>query len=580
MTVRYKRFIPFLKTYKKYIMLAFFFMIFDVLGEIVQPILMSKIVDVGIANKDLNYIIKVGGFMLLMGLIAVLGGTANVYYASRTGVSFATDLRKQLFHKIQQFSFANIDNFSTASLVTRLTNDMTIIQLLVVIAVRLLIRSPLMLIFGLIMAFSINRELAVVFSVAIPILGFAIYMVLSKAFPLFKVMQKKLDKVNANVQENLINVRVVKSFVRQDFEKKKFADSSEELKETAERAVHIVVLNMPILTLIMNLSIIALVWIGGARIMNGSLDVGQLMSFISYTTQILFSLMLLSFVIILAGRASASADRVIEVLDTDIDFADKPDASDKTVESGTVEFKNVCFKYNNSENYVLKDINFKAGEGQVIAIVGATGSAKTSLVQLIPRLYDVSEGQVLVDGMDVRDYKLRNLRQEIGFVLQNNVLFSGTIKDNIKWGDQKASDEEVKKFAQYAQANDFISGFPEKYDTELGQGGVNVSGGQKQRISIARALIKKPKILVLDDSTSAVDTETEARIRAAFKRELTGTTTFIIAQRISSVESADKILVLNEGEIVGAGTHEELMRTNNEYQEIYYSQQQVKEVSA
>lgn len=555
-------------------------MIFDVLGEIVQPILMSKIVDVGIANKDLNYIFKVGGFMLLMGFIAIMGGIANVYFASRTGVSFVTDLRKQMFHKIQQFSFANIDNFSTASLVTRLTNDMTIIQLLVVIAVRLLFRSPLMLIFGLIMAFSINRELAVIFAVAIPILGFSIYMILSRAFPLFKVMQRKLDKVNSNVQENLINVRVVKSFVRQDFERKKFADSSDELKKTAEKAVHIVIMNMPVMTLIMNLSIIAIVWFGGIKITSGSLQVGQLMSFISYTTQILFSLMLLSFVITLAGRASASADRVIEILDTDIDIADKPDASDKTIEGGTVEFKNVYFKYNNSENYVLKNINFKAEEGQVIAIVGATGSAKTSLVQLIPRLYDVSEGQVLVDGMDVRDYKIRNLRQAIGFVLQNNVLFSGTIKDNIKWGDQKASDEEVKKFAQYAQANDFISGFPENYDTELGQGGVNVSGGQKQRISIARALIKKPRILVLDDSTSAVDTETEARIREAFKKELTGTTTFIIAQRVSSVESADKILILNEGEIVGEGTHEELLKTNKEYQEIYYSQQQMKEVSA
>lgn len=578
--MRYKRFIPFLKKYKKYIMLAFFFMIFDVLGEIVQPILMSKIVDVGIVNKDLSYIFKVGGFMLLMGFIAIMGGIANVYFASKTGVSFVTDLRKQMFHKIQQFSFANIDNFSTASLVTRLTNDMTIIQLLVVVAVRLLFRSPLMLIFGLIMAFSINRQLAVIFAVAIPILGFAIYMILSRAFPLFKVMQRKLDKVNSNVQENLINVRVVKSFVRQDFERKKFADSSDELKKTAEKAVHIVIMNMPVMTLIMNLSIIAIVWFGGVKITSGSLQVGQLMSFISYTTQILFSLMLLSFVITLAGRASASADRVIEILDTDIDIADKPDASDKTVESGTVEFKNVYFKYNNSENYVLKNINFKAEEGQVIAIVGATGSAKTSLVQLIPRLYDVSEGQVLVDGMDVRDYKIRNLRQAIGFVLQNNVLFSGTIKDNIKWGDQKASDEEVIKFAQYAQANDFISGFPENYDTELGQGGVNVSGGQKQRISIARALIKKPRILVLDDSTSAVDTETEARIRAAFKKELTGTTTFIIAQRISSVESADKILILNEGEIVGEGTHEELIKTNKEYQEIYSSQQQMKEVSA
>lgn len=578
--MRYKRFIPFLKKYKKYIMLAFFFMIFDVLGEIVQPILMSKIVDVGIVNKDLSYIFKVGGFMLLMGFIAIMGGIANVYFASKTGVSFVTDLRKQMFHKIQQFSFANIDNFSTASLVTRLTNDMTIIQLLVVVAVRLLFRSPLMLIFGLIMAFSINRQLAVIFAVAIPILGFAIYMILSRAFPLFKVMQRKLDKVNSNVQENLINVRVVKSFVRQDFERKKFADSSDELKKTAEKAVHIVIMNMPVMTLIMNLSIIAIVWFGGVKITSGSLQVGQLMSFISYTTQILFSLMLLSFVITLAGRASASADRVIEILDTDIDIADKPDASDKTVESGTVEFKNVYFKYNNSENYVLKNINFKAEEGQVIAIVGATGSAKTSLVQLIPRLYDVSEGQVLVDGMDVRDYKIRNLRQAIGFVLQNNVLFSGTIKDNIKWGDQKASDEEVIKFAQYAQANDFISGFPENYDTELGQGGVNVSGGQKQRISIARALIKKPRILVLDDSTSAVDTETEARIRAAFKKELTGTTTFIIAQRISSVESADKILILNEGEIFGEGTHEELIKTNKEYQEIYSSQQQMKEVSA
>lgn len=578
--MKYKRFLPYLKKYKKYILLAFFFMMFDVLGEIVQPILMSDIVDNGIAYKNLPYIFRVGSFMIIMGLIAVAGGTLNVYFASKTGVDFATDLRKELFHKIQQFSFSNIDNFSTASLVTRLTNDMTIIQLLVVIAVRLLFRSPLMLIFGLIMAFSINKQLALIFAVAIPVLGVSIYTVLSRAFPLFKVMQKKLDRVNANIQENLINVRVVKSFVRQDFERKKFAKSSEELKNTAEKAVHIVIMNMPIMTLIMNLSIIAIIWLGGGKVMHGSMQVGQLMSFISYVTQILFSLMLLSFVITLAGRASASADRVIEVLDTDIDIVDKPDAVDKIVENGAVEFKNVYFKYNNSDNYALKNISFKAETGQVVAIIGATGSAKTSLVQLIPRLYDVTEGQVLVDGVDVRDYKIRNLRKGIGFVLQNNVLFSGTIKDNLKWGDTGATDEEVKKFARYAQADEFISNFPEKYDTELGQGGVNVSGGQKQRISIARALIKKPKIMVLDDSTSAVDTETESRIRSAFREELKDTTTFIIAQRISSVESADKIIVLNEGEIVAEGMHEELMKTSKEYQDIYYSQQQAKEVSA
>mgnify|MGYP000865076385 CR=1 FL=1 len=577
--MKYKRFLPFLKTYKKYIFLAFFFMLFDVLGEIIQPTLMSKIVDIGIAKKNLPYIFKMGGFMLMMGIIAIMGGTANVYFASKSGVGFVTDLRKLLFHKIQQFSFSNIDNFSTASLVTRLTNDMTIIQLLVVVALRLLFKSPLMLILGLIMAFSINPKLALIFAVAIPVLAFAIYTVLSRAFPLFKTVQRKLDTVNANIQENLINVRVVKSFVRQDFEKKKFAKSSNDLKETAEKAVHTVIMNMPVVTLIMNLSIIALIWFGGRRVMNGSMQVGQLMSFISYVTQILFSLMLLSFVIILSGRASASADRVIEVLDTDIDIADKKDASDKMIENGTVEFKNVYFKYNKSDNYVLKNISFKAQKGQVIAIIGATGSGKTSLVQLIPRLYDVSEGQVLVDGADVRDYKIKNLRQGIGFVLQNNVLFSGTIKDNIKWGDIKAADDEVKKFAEYAQADDFISAFPDKYDTELGQGGVNVSGGQKQRISIARALIKKPKILILDDSTSAVDTETEARIRTSFKKALKGTTIFIIAQRISSVQSADKILVLDRGEIVGEGTHDELMKTSKEYQEIYYSQQS-KEVIA
>lgn len=578
--MRYKRLLPFLEKYKNYIILAFFFMLFDVLGEIVQPILMSKIIDIGVANENLPYIFKVGGFMVLMGLIAVVGGMANVYYASKVGVSFAADLRKQLFHKIQQFSFSNIDNFSTASLVTRLTNDMNIMQLLVVISIRLLFRAPMMLVFGLIMAVNINKELALVFAVAIPVLGFSIYMVLSHAFPLFKVMQKKFDRVNANIQENLINVRVVKSFVRQDFEKKKFAKSSEELKNTAERAVHIVIANMPIMTLVMNLSVIAIIWFGGIKVMYGSMQTGELMSFISYVNQILFSLMLLSWVIIMAGRASASADRVIEVLDTDIDIVDKPDALDKTIENGTVEFKNVYFKYNNSDNYVLKNINFKAEKGQVIAIIGPTGSAKTSLVQLIPRLYDVTEGQVLVDGVDVRDYRIKNLRQGIGFVLQNNVLFSGTIKENLKWGDTDATDEEVKKFAEYAQADEFISNFPKKYDTELGQGGVNVSGGQKQRISIARALLKKPRIMVLDDSTSAVDTETESRIRAAFKKELKDTTTFIIAQRISSVESADKIIVLDEGEIVAEGVHDELMKTSKEYQDIYYSQQQAKEVNA
>jgi len=568
-----KKLFSFFDGYKKYAALAISFMIIDVMGEIIQPMLMSDIVDIGIKNRDLNYIFRIGGLMLIMALIAIIGGIINVYFGSKAGVGFATNIRKGVFHKIQEFSFSNIDEFKSASLVTRLTNDVTLIQQVTIMGLRILVKAPLMLIFGAIMAFKINSELALVVAVAIPILGTCVFVILKKSFPFFVNMQKRLDRVNGNIQENLTNIRVVKSFVREDFERNKFEESSDALMNNATRALHIVIWDRPLMIVVMRSSIMALLWFGGNKILQGSLQVGELMSFISYITQILFSLLLLGMVITQASRASASAKRIIEVLDTKIDIKDKEDAEERKVKEGIVEFKNVFFKYKDENaDYALKDISFKVKKGEIIGIVGSTGSGKTSLVQLIPRLYDATKGSVLVDGVDVRDYRLNDLRKSIGFVLQKNVLFSGTIKDNLKWGNTQAKTEEIVRAAKNAQAHDFIMEFSKGYETELGQEGVNISGGQKQRLSIARAMLKNLKILILDDSTSAVDVKTEAKIKMAFRRELKGITTFIIAQRISSIQDADRIIVLDEGRIAAVGTHEELLQNNKEYQEIYYSQ--------
>ncbi|PTS96777.1 multidrug ABC transporter ATP-binding protein [Pedobacter sp. HMWF019] len=571
-----KKYIGFFLKYRKAVILAPALVIIDVACEIVQPDLMSKIVDNGVMHKDLHYILQTGGLMLFLSIVAIAANVGNIYYSSHASVGFASELRKGLFDKIQAFSFSNLDKFSSASLTTRITNDVNILQQVIMMSLRLLIRAPLMMLFAVVIAININSGLAVIIAVAIPVLAIAIYIILSRGLPYFEKMQKRLDQVNRVIQENLVNVRVVKSFVREDFEMKKFGYTNDDLREMAVKASGLVVLIMPVMQLVMNISIVAIIWFGGNKIISGAFQVGQLMSFITYITQILMSLMMLSMTIMTFSRAEASSERILEVLNTEVDIVDSTLAKEKklVVTMGKVEFKNVYFKYHaQGEEYVLKNISLVVNPGETIAILGATGSAKSTLVQLIPRLYDVSAGQILVDDTDVRDYTLFNLRSSVKLVLQQNQLFSGTIKQNLKWGNIEATDDEIIAAAKDAQAHDFILSFPKQYETILGQSGVNVSGGQKQRLCIARAILKKPAILIMDDSTSAVDIATEAKIRASFKKHLKGTTIFIIAQRVSSILAADKIILLDNGEIIGEGTHDELLKTNTVYQEIYASQQ-------
>ncbi len=479
-----------------------------------------------------------------------------------------------MFARVQQFSFQNIDDFSTGSLVTRLTNDIQQVQMVMMMVLRIALRAPGMLIGALIMAFIINSRLALVILVVVPVLALAIAAIMATAYPRFGVMQAKLDKMNSGIQEALINVRVIKSFVREDFEKDRFRRNNEDLQENSLRAMKVVILTMPVMMLAMNATTLAVVWYGGNMIIGGAMQVGDLTAFTTYIVQILMSLMMLSMVFLQSARAMASVKRINEVMHTEIGLTDR-DAKQKgkQVTEGRVEFRDVSFSYGKKGgDQVLEHISFTAEPGQVIGIIGATGSGKTSLVQLIPRLYDVSGGQVLVDGVDVREYSLKNLRDGVGMVLQKNVLFSGTIEENLRWGDEGATQEEIRRFADAAQADGFVTSFAHGYDTDMGQGGVNVSGGQKQRLCIARALLKQPKILILDDSTSAVDTATEAKIRDCFRTTLEHTTKILIAQRIGSVEEADKILVLDEGRIVGMGSHDELLASCKAYQEIYYSQ--------
>lgn len=568
--------------YKKYVtpylsafILGPIFMIVEVLGEVFMPKLMAMIINQGIQDGFGNgYVITKGIMMVILALCMMAGGTLGAYFAVKASASFAAALRKDVFTKVQEFSFANIEKFSTGSLVTRLTNDITNMQNVLSMALRMLLRAPGMLIGGLIMAILMNPRLALVLGVVIPLLLVAIILVIRTAFPRFDVMQTRIDKLNSRIQENITNVRVVKSFVRDDFEKDTFNEANEELKYRSLRALKVVVLTMPIMTLSMNIATLAVVWFGGNQIIYGEMQVGDLTAFTTYIVQILMSLMMVAMIMIQGSRALASSKRVKQVLNAKIDLNDnEAGQKERLVQKGEIEFRDVCFRYykKHSSN-VLKHISFHANAGETIGIIGSTGSGKSSLVQLIPRLYDVDEGQVLVDGVDVREYSLKNLRDGVAMVLQKNTLFSGTIMDNLRWGDETAGDEQVYEMAQYAQADAFVKGFTEGYNTELGQGGVNVSGGQKQRLCIARALLKKPKILILDDSTSAVDTATEAEIRKSFSTALKDTTKLIIAQRISSVESSDRILVLDEGEIVGQGTHKELLENCEQYREIYYSQ--------
>lgn len=568
-----KRYWKYIKPYLPAFICGPLLMIVEVIGEVLLPKFMANIINIGAANQDVPYIITMGIVMVVTALLMMAGGIGGAYFAAKAAISFAADIRKDTFEKVQKFSFANLDQYNTGSLVTRLTNDVTQVQNLINMALRMMLRAPGMLIGALIMAFMMNRELAAVILVVIPILVILIGIVIKTAFPRFTTMQKKLDTLNSTIQEMLTNVRVIKSFVRGDYEEEKFSRANEDLKKSSLSAFNVVILNMPIMMLMMNLTTLGVVWFGGKQILVGRMPVGDLTAFTTYIVQILMSLMMLAMVLLQSSRAMASLHRITEVLDARIDLTDENSAQkDKRVENGTVEFKDVSFRYyKENKEPVLSHINFKIDSGKILGIIGSTGSGKTTLVQMIPRLYDPDEGEVLVDGVNVKEYSLEHLREGVGMVLQKNVLFSGTIRENLMWGDENASEEEVEKAAAAAQAG-FVRDFTEGYETELGQGGVNVSGGQKQRLCIARALLKKPKILILDDSTSAVDTATEAKIRESFSGLLKETTKIIIAQRITSVMEADEILVLDEGEIVGKGTHEELLKTCEAYQEIYYSQ--------
>ena len=573
-----KKYCKYIKPYTLFFILGPLLMLTEVAGEIVLPKIMGTMIDNGIgdaaAGLGIGYIISRAAMMIGFICIMIMGGIGGHYFSIKAAVSFSTDLRQGVFEKVQRFSFKNIDNFSTGSLVTRLTNDITQIQNMVRMLLIMAMRSPGMLIGGIIMACSINARLALVLAIVIPVLVIVIATLLRIAFPRFGIMQKKLDNLNSGIQENITNVRVIKSFVRQQFETEKFASANEDLMNSTLRAMKIVVTTMPVMTLAMNITTLVVVWTGGNFVVGGSMGVGELTAFTTYITQILMSLMMVSMLFLQLSRAMASFSRIGEVIETDVDLTDEMSSQkDKKVTEGRVEFKNVSFKYyeKRKEN-VLENISFTAEPGEIVGIIGTTGSGKSSLVQLIPRLYDVTKGEVLVDGINVKEYSLKHLRDGVGMVLQKNVLFSGSIEDNLRWGDENASIEEIRAAAEAAQADGFVTSFSDGYDMELGQGGVNVSGGQKQRLCIARALLKKPKILILDDSTSAVDTATEAKIRQSFATSLKDSTKIIIAQRISSVIDADKIVVLEDGKIAGIGNHSELMKNCEEYRDIYYSQ--------
>ena len=570
-----KRWFPYIRPYLPYFIIGPVCMIVEVIGEVVMPYLLSVVI-----NRAQDGVLTIGnslGVMLLMILTAVLmmvGGVGGAYFGSKASVNFAADLRADVYARVQTFSFANIDKFSTGSLVTRLTNDVTQIQNFVNTLLRMALRAPGMMIAALVMAIAMNPPLSVVFAVSIPVMLTSIGLIIRMSFPRFTRQQKKLDALNSTVQENITNVRVIKSFVREEHETAKFGKANRELKDNAMAAMKIMIFMHPLMTLFMNLTVLAVILLGGNFVLAGDMPIGDLSAFLTYVTQILSSLMMVTMLLMMTSRAMASARRIREVMEEQPDIADDTAAHpERTVSEGRVEFRNVTFRYyKNSEESVLTNIDLTIPAGATVGIIGSTGCGKTTLVSMIPRLYDVDEGCVLVDGVDVRDYCLTRLRDGVGMVLQKNTLFSGSIAENLRWGDREATDEELVTAATHAQADKFVTSFTDGYDTLLDQGGTNVSGGQKQRLCIARALLKKPKILILDDSTSAVDTATEAQIRKAFREDLPGSTKIIIAQRISSVRDADMIVVMDNGCITGVGTHEELLAANTEYQEIYYSQ--------
>ncbi|WP_050637556.1 ABC transporter ATP-binding protein [Candidatus Stoquefichus sp. SB1] len=568
-----KRLYPYMKPYRKTFLMACFCVIAETAFELVIPTLMADIIDVGVANSDQNYILWKGLQMIICALLALVLGIMYARYAATAGQGFGAELRKDEFQRVQNFSFKNTDHFSTSSLITRLTSDVTILQTAISNGIRPLVRSPVMLLMALFFTFTINAELSLIFIIVTPILGIGLFIIVRKVGPLYRLMQASIDKVNTVVQENLNAIRVVKSYVREGYEEEKFETINENLKANSEHAFRTSVWNMPLFQYMMYTTIVCIIFFGGQMIFAGTMKVGELTGFLSYVMQILNSLMMISAVFLMLTRSIASCERIIEVLDEIPDISD-PQNTELIVRRGDIDFHQVNFKYKEeAQEYALSDINLHIPAGSTIGILGGTGSAKTSLVQLIPRLYDVSSGEVLVDGRNVKEYSIEHLRDSVGMVLQKNTLFSGTIKENLMWGNEHASDEDIEWACHVACVDEFIDNFPKRYETDLGQGGVNVSGGQKQRLCIARALLKHPKVLILDDSTSAVDTATEANIREGLAK-LNETTKIIIAQRVSSIKHADQIVIMDDGKIHAIGTHDELLKNNAIYQDIYYSQEE------
>ncbi len=574
-----KRWFKYIKPYLPAFILGPICMIVEVLGEIWMPKLLSILINKAENPAEFGALtvensLAIGGLMIVIALLMMAGGMGGSYFGAKASVNFAADLRKDIFTKVQKFSFANIDKFSTGSIVTRTTNDVNQLQNFCNMMLRMALRSPGMMIGGLIMAISTNPSLSVVFAVTMPLMIITIGIVIISGFPLFQNMQSKVDALNSTVQENVTNVRVVKSFVREDREISKFQKANANLREAGMRAFKNVITIFPLMNFFMYGTIIAVVWVAHKFIVVGDMPVGDLSLFVIYVNQILSSLMMITMLLMNAARAKASAKRICEILDEEIDLSDdNATEKERMVSDGSVEFRNVYYRYyKDNHEWVLDNINLSIPAGATVGIIGSTGCGKTTLISMIPRLYDVDQGEVLVDGVNVKEYSIKNLREGVGVVLQKNLLFSGSILGNIKWGNEAAGMDEVVMASRHAQADKFVAGFTDQYDTLLDKGGTNVSGGQKQRLCIARALLKKPKILILDDSTSAVDTATEKQIRSALMNDLPDTTKIIIAQRISSVRDADMIVVMNEGTITGIGTHSELLENNAEYQEIYYSQ--------
>lgn len=561
-----------IREYKKASVLSPLYVTLEVIMEVIIPLLMANLIDFGIDNGDINYILKVGIALIISCGISLLFGALSGKYAAIASAGYAKNLRKDMYYNVQNFSFSNIDKFSTSSIVTRLTTDVTNVQNAYQMIIRIAVRGPIMLVFSLIMAFRVNHKLSLIFLAIIPFLGLGLYLIIKNAHPIMERVFKTYDKLNSVVQENLHGIRVVKSFVREDFEEDKFKKVSKSIYDDFNKAEKIIAFNSPLMQFTVYSCMLLISWFGARLIVNSEMTTGELMSLIAYAMQILMSLMMLSMVFVMIIISRASAERIVEILDEESNLRNGENPIYE-VKNGDISFKNVNFSYTNNKNKLcLFDLNIDIKSGETIGIIGGTGSSKTSLVQLIPRLYDVTEGEVTVAGINVKDYDIEALRDEVAMVLQKNVLFSGTIKENLRWGNENATDEELIHVCKLAQAHDFIQTFPDGYDTYIEQGGTNVSGGQKQRLCIARALLKKPKILILDDSTSAVDTKTDALIRKAFKEEIPNTTKIIIAQRISSIEDSDKIIVLDEGKINAIGTHEDLLKSNKIYQEVHNSQ--------